>query len=478
MKSIGARLAVLYALSATLTLACLFAIGYISLENRLIHGLDLLNKAEYEQIRSHLGHEYDRMTRQEIDQRIRQTTQYASVLFYVNLHDRHTHDLFYSSNLNRQLIPDVPGKHIYDANVPGIGDLRVAEFVLHGLDVTVGTPLKPILTEMRSYLEVCAGLLVVMLIVSTAIGIALSRVVLRPVRAISETANRIRHDNLSERIPISDVRDEISELARILNLTFDRLEASFDQIRRFSADASHELKTPLSLLRLHAEKLATDGHLSPEHEDVVVIMLDELSRLNRVIDELLFLSRAEAKAITARTAPQEPSRFLEMFEQDAVVLAEHQNKHFILAHNGQGEVAFEEGLLRQVLLNLLTNALNASPEDGVVTLRSDFLDNIWRVTVEDEGDGLSFEQRERMFDRFVRFNQSYEEKPGTGLGLAICRTIIELHGGHIYAREGLGGKGLRVMFELPANFTPTANVFSGQGCASISVPPKEPSIVT
>lgn len=468
MKSIGARLATLYALSATLTLALLFAIGYVSLQNRLIHGLDLLNEAEFDQIRGHLGHEYDRMTPQEIDRRIRQTTQYASVLFYVNLHDRRTHDLFYSSNLNRQIIPDVPGKHIYNASVPGVGELRVAEFVLHGLDVTVGTPLKPIRSEMRIYLEVAAGLLAVMLLVSIAIGIGLSRIVLQPIRAISETANRIRHDNLSERIPVSDVHDEISDLARLLNQTFDRLEESFDQTRRFSADASHELKTPLSLLRLHAEKLVTDGGLSPDHEDVVVVMLDELARLNRIIDELLFLSRAEAKAITTQAVPQDPVPFLESFQQDAIVLAEHREQRFSFEHEGQGRVAFEEGLLRQVLLNLIANALNASPKGGLVTLRSQFTSGLWRVSVTDQGPGLSPAQREQMFERFVRFGQSMDDKPGTGLGLAICRTIIGLHGGRIYARDGAEGKGLEVIFELAAQIAerPSPPISSGRATGS------------
>lgn len=469
MRSIGTRLAALYALSATLTLAVLFAIGYISLQNRLIHGLDLLNEAEFDQISSHLGPDYDRMTPQEIDRRIRQTTQYASVLFYVNLHDRRTHDLFYSSNLNRQIIPDVPGQHIYNASVPGIGELRVAEFVLHGLDVTVGTPLKPIRTEMRIYLEICAGLLAVMLLVSIAIGIGLSRIVLQPIRAISETANRIRHDNLSERIPVSDVHDEISDLARLLNQTFDRLEESFDQIRRFSADASHELKTPLSLLRLHAEKLVTDGRLSPEHEDVVVVMLDELARLNRIIDELLFLSRAEAKAITTRAVPQDPMPFLEAFQQDASILAEHQNKRFVFAHEGSGQVAFEEGLLRQVLLNLLANALDASPQGGLVTLRSQFTSGLWRVSIADQGPGLSTAQRAQMFERFVRFGRGKDDKPGTGLGLAICRTIIGLHGGRIYARDGADGKGLQVIFELAAQSTgqPSPAVSSDRAIGSV-----------
>src|SRR5882724_7735746 len=93
----------------------------------------------------------------------------------------------------------------------------------------------------------------------------LSRVALKPVRLIRETANRIRSDNLSERIPVGEVRDEISELARLLNQMFDRLEYSFNQIRRFTAEASHELKTPLSLVRLQAEKLLVAGNLSPAH---------------------------------------------------------------------------------------------------------------------------------------------------------------------------------------------------------------------
>ena len=397
---------------------------------------------------------YEQMTPASIDRRIRETTQYASVLFYVNLHNRVTHDLFYSSNLNRQIIPDVPGQHIYNTQVPNIGELRVAEFVLHGYDVTVGTPLAPIRAELKSYAEVCLALLFGMLVASIAIGLWLSRMMLRPVRLISETANRIRSDNLSERIPVADVHDEISDLARLLNQVFDRLEVAFDQIRRFTADASHELKTPLSLMRLHAEKLLVDGTLAPEQEDVMVILLDELGRLNRIIDELLFLSRAEANAIPMEFKIQNPGRFLEAFQQDAIVLAEHQNKHFVFIPGEPGHAAFEERWLRQVLLNLVTNALKASPPDGRVTLQSAFAAGLWQVSVQDEGPGLSAEQRAHMFDRFVRFGGDPADDRGTGLGLAICRSVIELHGGRIYADPGPGGLGLRVVFELPARDGP------------------------
>src|SRR5262249_61216854 len=105
----------------------------------------------------------------------------------------------------------------------------------------------PVSTVMEAYFELSAALLTVMLVVSAGLGLWLSRLGLRPLRMIQATANRISSDNLSERIPVAEVHDEISNLARLLNEMFDRLESSFNQIRRFTADASHELKTPLPL---------------------------------------------------------------------------------------------------------------------------------------------------------------------------------------------------------------------------------------
>jgi two-component system heavy metal sensor histidine kinase CusS len=288
-----------------------------------------------------------------------------------------------------------------------------------------------------------------MLAVSSIIGIALSRLALRPVRLIRETANRIGSDNLSERIPVSGVRDEISELARLLNQMFDRLESSFKQVRRFAAEASHELKTPLSLIRLQAEKLLVMGTLAPAEEDAVQMQLEELARLNRIIEEMLFLSRAEARAITLQLRPQDPTRFLHAFAQDARVLAEHEHRGFVLASEGEGLVAFEAQRIRQVLLNLLANALCASPRESVITLRSTFGAGVWRVSLEDQGPGVPVSERERIFERFVRLGTPADER-GSGLGLAICRSIIALHYGRIWAEAAAIGPGLKVLFEIPA----------------------------
>jgi signal transduction histidine kinase len=287
-----------------------------------------------------------------------------------------------------------------------------------------------------------------MLVVSVVIGVALSRVALRPVRLIRETAKRIGSDNLSERIPVGAVRDEISELARLLNQMFDRLEYSFNQIRRFTAEASHELKTPLSLVRLQAEKLLMGGELKPAQEEALQMQLEEVARLSRIIEELLFLSRAEARAITFALKPQDPVKFLQVFAQDARVLAEHHGRQFALACAGTGTVSFEENRIRQVLLNLLANALDASPPGSLITLSSSVGDGIWRVTVADQGPGVPAEQRERIFERFVRLDNRSGDQ-GSGLGLAICRSIIELHDGRIRAESGADGRGLRVIFEIP-----------------------------
>jgi two-component system heavy metal sensor histidine kinase CusS len=450
MKSIGSRITLWYAVTVTATLACLFVVGYYLLENHLLHQLDVLNEAQFKQLKYTLGPNYATLTPPTIDDRIREVTESASALFYIDMHGPMTNRFFKSNNLRGQTIPDIPGEHLYTVELNGIGELRVSEFLLPPFEVTVATPMAPVRDVMSEYRKVFLALLVVTLIVSIAIGYALSQLMLRPVRVIQATANRIRSDNLNERIPVGDVKDEISRLARFLNQMFDRLETSFSEIRRFTADASHELKTPLSLVRLHAERLLVNGNLEPAQKESVHVQLEELARVSRIIDELLFLSRADAQAITVDLKEQGPATFLHGFAQDASALAEHHGRRFSYTHEGEGTVAFEEKRMRQVLLNLLANALNASPPYGNITLHSQLSGDVWRITVDDEGPGLSAEQRTRIFERFVRFNHSGSEDKGSGLGLAICRSIVQLHRGRIFAAPGENGRGLQMVVEIPA----------------------------
>jgi len=449
VRSLGARLALWYAAASTATLACLFVVGYYLLRGYLIHGLDLLNQSEFQQIRAHLGADYAALSPAVIDQRIRETTDYASVLFYIDIHRADTGTIFYSGNLNGRSIPDIRGKRRYDVPWDN-GPLRVGEFIMAPYDVIVATPATQVEGVMEGYAEVSAALLVLVLATSVAVGFGLSKLALRPVRLISATASHIGSENLSERIPVSAVKDEISDLARLLNAMFDRLEASFNNVRRFAADASHELKTPLSLLRLHAEKVLASGMLTHDNEEGMQTVLEELTRVNATIDELLFLSRAESHNITLARTPDDPALLLANFNVDAQVLAEHYGLKFSYEHQGPGIVMCEPRWLRRVLLNLLSNAINASPPGGHVRLRSRLSGDLWRVEIEDEGEGVPGAELERIFDRFVRVPSAASQRhEGSGLGLAICRSIIELHRGRIFARRAANGRGLCVVFEIP-----------------------------
>ena len=448
MSSIRRRLTLQYAAAATLSSALLLGTGYALLQNQLIHGLDLMNEAEFHQLKAHLGSDYRTLSPAVIEQRIRETSEFGSVLFYINVDNPHTGLVFTSHNLGGRPIPDIPGRRIYNVDIPEIGEIRAAEFVQAPFDVTVATPLRPVRATMRSYVKISAGLLVVMLAASVAIGSGLARIVLRPLREISATATRIGSNSLSARISAPGT-DEIAELARLLNAMFDRLETTFEQIRRFTAEASHELKTPLSLIRLHAERLLQNGMLGPAQADAAIAQLEEVARLNQIIDSLLFLSRAEANAVALDFRAIDPGDLMIDIAQDASALAEHEGKQLVYAADASQPVELDPRSLRQVWLNLLTNAIQASPLGGTITLLSRFSLHAWSVTVEDEGPGLNDDQLAQAFERFTRFAPDRDRDRGSGLGLAIVRSIVGLHHGSVVATRRPDRSGLQVTVTLP-----------------------------
>ena len=276
MKSIGARLAWWYALASTLTFACLFLAGRYFLERHAIHALDLMNAAEFEQVKGRLGPDAATLTTDELTARLRSAMANDSVLFYVEIRDRTDRTVFRSSNLRDRPIPRLAGQPAFNAPIQGLGELRAGAFPLGSLTVLIATSKRHIRQlVMIGYEKNFYALTAVMFAVSIAIGYGVSRVALRPLRLIQETATRIGSHNLSARVPVGRVNDELSDLARLLNQMFDRLEAAFEQTRRFTAEASHELKTPLSLVRLQAEKLAIEGGLKPAQEEAVQMQLEE-----------------------------------------------------------------------------------------------------------------------------------------------------------------------------------------------------------
>jgi signal transduction histidine kinase len=416
----------------------------------MLRGLEALHEGEFRELRALLGGN-GVLAAEEISRRIRRDAENDAAFYFVQVHSDRGEILFRSANLGANVLPDLSGRELHwTVELPGIGPVHTSEYHEGSLHVQVASPLAPVRRLLADYFEVAALLMVGVAALSVALGYAFSRITLRPLRAIEATANRIRSDNLSERIPVHPGDDEVASLTRLLNQMFDRLQASFEQVRRFAADVSHEVKTPLALIRLNAEKLrprlATDADGSVALADI----LEEIDQINQVTDRLLFLAKSESGALKPTLRPVSPPALLAPLAEDAQVLAADRGVRFALALDESGEIRADPELLRQMLLNLVANAVSVSPPGGLVTLRSRQIAGAWELEVADEGPGLEAAKLARLFERFVRFEApgGGETRIGHGLGLAICKSIAELHGGSIRAANRTDCSGLRVTVEL------------------------------
>lgn len=445
------RLTVRFAVLVILTTALVLAAGGWLLHRQAMAGLAELHAVEGRELGEILGDKL--LAAAQVRERIARDADSDAALFFIQVRDGRGNILFRSTNLGATLLPALNGRGgNRETEIPSAGRVLISEFREGPWLIQVASRLEPTDRMMRDYTRVSALLLAGVALLSVVLGHQFSRATLRPVRAIEATARRIRADNLSERIPVAAGHGELTALINLLNDTFDRLQRSFEQVQRFTADASHELKTPLALARLNAEKLQTRLLADPEAEALAAEVLGEIARLNRIVENLLFLAKTEGGALRLARREVPLAELLREFAADAAVLAEDAEAGFVLARNDEGAVSGDAGLLRQLLLNLLSNALAVTPRGGAVTLESRREPEGWRLTLTDEGPGLPPDQLERVFERFVRFEGSprKDASSGAGLGLAICRGIVELHGGRIYAENRGDRPGLRVQVRLPA----------------------------
>jgi signal transduction histidine kinase len=294
-------------------------------------------------------------------------------------------------------------------------------------------------------------LLVAMLIVC-AIGLVpatlaawlAARRALSPLSRIAQGATRVTGGDLSLRMGPVDTHDEIAEVAVAIDAMLDRLESAFEAQRRFVHDASHELRTPLTIARGHLEVVLPQG-ADPAVKETVQVAIGEIDRMSRLVDGLLRLAR-EGHG-NARSAPVDVGGLARGVVDRSHVLGDR--AWGIDAEPGL-MVMGDEDALEQVLLNLLANAVNHTSPDGTITITANRARGGIRLDVTDDGEGIDPQLQPRLFDRFVRADSARRrETGGTGLGLAICRSIVEEHGGRIWAENAPGG-GARFSIELPA----------------------------
>ncbi|GGB72697.1 sensor histidine kinase [Deinococcus soli (ex Cha et al. 2016)] len=274
---------------------------------------------------------------------------------------------------------------------------------------------------------------------------------LLPLRRVQRAAERIGGQNLTERVPVPQTGDEVESLATALNAMLGRLEGSFEAQRRFTSDASHELRTPVTAISGHASYLLRRTNPTGQQQESLKIIQSESERLTNLIASLLQLARSDSGALTLQRGPVFSALLLSDIVRELAPLAQAQ--HTTLTSTGE-DVTFEGDAdrLKQVLINLVSNALKAGAQ--TVTLRSERVGAGVRLSVQDDGPGIPKDQLERLFDRFYRLEDSRSrDQGGAGLGLSIARGIVDAHGGRIWLDSEVG-QGTTAHVQLPVGNVP------------------------
>jgi two-component system OmpR family sensor kinase len=275
-------------------------------------------------------------------------------------------------------------------------------------------------------------------------GWFLARRGLAPVAALTSRAAAIGATNLHERLPIA-AEDELGALARVLNDLLDRLERSFAQQRRFMADASHELRTPATIVRTEADVTLSRDRSVDEYRESMGVVQDAARRLTRIVEEIFLLARSDAGQLVMNVSPLHLEELVHDIVRAVRPVAEDREVRLDLGEVVDAPTRADRDLLGRVLLNLLDNAIKHSPPGGVVDVRMQSGSGTHRVSVIDDGPGIPPELHDRVFERFFRADSARSRSEssttsGAGLGLAIARRIAELHGGRLDLVESRAGR--------------------------------------
>jgi signal transduction histidine kinase len=324
------------------------------------------------------------------------------------------------------------------------GQMRAAVFREDGITLRVAAPVQPLDELGRNLLIVFALGLPAMAAFVVLGGRAIARQALAPVRRIADSAEQITSQQLDRRVPVPEPPDEIRRLALVLNSTLDRLENSFRQAQHFSADASHELKTPLTSLHAELESLLASPNLAEVDRTAVAEALEKAKRLGAIIKSLLLLARADAGRLNLDLQPIDFVPIVRECLEDAEIIAETSGLTVAATLAEAAVVRGEATRLRQVLGNLLHNAVKYNHPAGSIRLSVTTADSQVVLEVANTGPGIAPEHAPYIFDRFFRA-QHHARIEGHGLGLAISRELARAHAGRL---ELVGSDGSETVFRL------------------------------
>lgn len=264
---------------------------------------------------------------------------------------------------------------------------------------------------------------------------------LEPVVRIIEKAKEIEATSLDQRIPHLGLDGETGMLAVTLNRMFARLETSFEAMKRFTADASHELRSPLATVRNTIDVTLEQPRTPEEYQGAMQSMGEEVDRIRSIVEDLLFLARADANKVVMKLAPVRLDSIVEAQVEAHQFAAQERDITLTLQNLLPDEILGDERWLHQVVSNLLDNALKYTPSGGAVSVAMHQPDGLLQLQVHDSGPGIPEGDLKHIFERFFRSDASRSRAnvPGVGLGLAIVAWVVREHGGTISAANRPGG---------------------------------------
>lgn len=322
------------------------------------------------------------------------------------------------------------------------------EFQEDGTDITVriAASLASIQSTMRIIWTISLIAAPLLLAVSIVGGLVIARRSLRPIDRIIETTKIIAQGDLSERIRDVETRDEVGSLAEMINKMLDKVETAFIREKRFASDASHELRTPVSVIMAYAEALMEDQEEDDEDAKSVQIILSESRRMERIIAQLLMITRGQENQYLVQMEPLSIIEMLEAVLEQMETTAQARDISMILDAQFMLCVSGDQSLLTQMMINLIENAVKYGNEGGHIWVRAYKSDDQCVISVADDGIGIPAESLPHLCKRFYRVDPS-RDRTGSGLGLSIVQWIIDQHQGTLEISSDIG-KGTTVTVKI------------------------------
>jgi heavy metal sensor kinase len=458
-RSIGLRLTLWYAGSLAAVLVLLGGGLWLALRHSMYHAVDESLRDRVQGIRQFIEQEASWLTPDELSFEFQEHSVLGPGGDLFQVADIDGAWLYRSSPLYDEHVP------IYDAAVlrdePRVENIVVRDAPLRFLSqaveagggtyvVQVAAPLHELEEGLTEFSWVVLIALPAVLLIASVGGYQVSRRALRPVDEITRMARSVSVGNLSGRLSVPESGDELQRLSETLNDMIARLESAFERITRFTADASHELRTPLALMRTTAELALDERDPAPNREEALAQILAEVERTSQLVDNLLWVARADSGAAPVVRTRMDLGRVVRETGMQVAPLAEARHQKLDTeVPDGPVIIDGDAAALRRLFLILLDNAVKYTLPGGRIEMRLEPTDREAAVSVRDTGIGIPAEDLPHVFERFYRVDKARSrEQGGSGLGLAIGLWIAEQHEGSI-AVESEPGSGTAFRVTLP-----------------------------